>query len=104
MLIYIYFSYYLQGADITRRTKKGETLKNLALLHKHTSIVALIDKHMSPQEPTRKEASMSSYESSLYFFEMKSICSFNNFTTSVAVNYVTWFSLSINDNLSGLSV
>lgn len=65
---------FLQGADITRQTKKGETLKDLALFHKHTSIVALIDKHMSPQEPTRKEASMLYYEYFLYFdlFKMRS--------------------------------
>ncbi|XP_066918575.1 ankyrin repeat and SAM domain-containing protein 3-like [Clytia hemisphaerica] len=46
------------GADITRRTKKGETVKSLAMRHKNTSIVALIDKHISPQEPTRKEPTL----------------------------------------------
>jgi len=46
-----------QGADVTRRTKKGETLRSLAMRHKNTSIVALLDKHMQPSAPVREEAS-----------------------------------------------
>lgn len=46
------------GADINLRTKKGETVRNLALRYKKTSIVSIIDNFVSPKMPIREEPSL----------------------------------------------